>query len=86
VNLLLDTNVLSEVQRSSPNLKVLGWLDTVDRTGCSSASLLAELRRGIALMDEWPPTRRAGRLGRQRRSWQSSINIVSCCFIRNENV
>jgi predicted nucleic acid-binding protein len=30
VNLLLDTNVLSEVQRSSPNLKVLGWLDTVD--------------------------------------------------------
>jgi toxin FitB len=30
VNLLLDTNVLSEVQRPSPNLKVLGWLDTVD--------------------------------------------------------
>jgi predicted nucleic acid-binding protein len=53
VNLLLDTNVLSEVQRPSPNLKVLGWLDTVDedRVFISVASI-AELRRGIALMDD----------------------------------
>jgi predicted nucleic acid-binding protein len=52
VNLLLDTNVLSEVQRPSPNLKVLGWLDTVDedRVFISVASI-AELRRGVALMD-----------------------------------
>jgi toxin FitB len=53
VNLLLDTNVLSEVQRPTPNLKVLGWLDAVDedRVFISVASI-AELRRGIALMED----------------------------------
>jgi toxin FitB len=53
VNLLLDTNVLSEVQRPSPDLKVLGWLDAVDedRVFMSVASV-AELRRGIALLDD----------------------------------
>jgi toxin FitB len=53
VNLLLDTNVLSEVQRPAPNLKVLGWLDAVDedRVFISVASI-AELRRGIALMED----------------------------------
>ena len=52
MNLLLDTNVLSEVQRPAPDLKVLGWLDAVDedRVFISVASI-AELRRGIALMD-----------------------------------
>jgi predicted nucleic acid-binding protein len=51
MNLLLDTNVLSEVPRPAPNLKVLGWLDAVDedRVFISVASI-AELRRGIALM------------------------------------
>jgi hypothetical protein len=53
VNLLLDTNVLSEVQRPAPDPKVLGWLDTVDedRVFISVASI-AELRRGVALMDD----------------------------------
>jgi predicted nucleic acid-binding protein len=53
VNLLLDTTVLSEVQRPAPDLKVLGWLDAVDedRVFISVASI-AELRRGIALMDD----------------------------------
>jgi predicted nucleic acid-binding protein len=53
VNLLLDTNVLSEVQRPAPDLKVLGWLDAVDedRVFISVASI-AELRCGIALMDD----------------------------------
>ena len=52
MNLLLDTNVLSEVQRPAPDMKVLGWLDAVDedRVFISVASI-AELRRGIALMD-----------------------------------
>jgi predicted nucleic acid-binding protein len=52
VNLVLDTNVLWEVQRPTPNLKVLVWLDTVDedRVFISVASI-AEPRRGIALMD-----------------------------------
>jgi predicted nucleic acid-binding protein len=76
VSLLLDTNVVSEVQRPAPDLKVLGWLDAVDedRVFISVASI-AELRRGIALMDDgrrraslaaWLandlPTRFAGRI------------------------
>ncbi|MFK4496736.1 putative nucleic acid-binding protein [Bradyrhizobium japonicum] len=53
MNLLLDTNVLSEVQRPAPSAKVLAWLDTVDedRAFISVASI-AELRRGIALLDD----------------------------------
>jgi predicted nucleic acid-binding protein len=53
VNLLLDTNVLSEVQRPAPSPKVLSWLDTIDedRTFISAASI-AELRRGIALLED----------------------------------
>lgn len=53
MNLLLDTNVLSEVNRPAPDPKVLGWLDALDedRVFISVAST-AELRRAIALMDE----------------------------------
>src|SRR6478735_2829747 len=53
MNLLLDTNVLSEVRRPAPEPKVLAWLDTIDedRAFISVASI-AELRRGIALMAE----------------------------------
>jgi predicted nucleic acid-binding protein len=56
VNLLLDTNVLSEVKRPAPDAKVLNWLDAVDedRVFVSVASI-AELRRGIALMDDGRP-------------------------------
>jgi predicted nucleic acid-binding protein len=52
VTYLVDTNVLSEVRRPQPSLQVLGWLDRVDedRTFVSVISL-AELRRGIALME-----------------------------------
>jgi predicted nucleic acid-binding protein len=53
MKVLLDTNVLSEVRRPAPEPKVLGWLDTIDedRAFISVASI-AELRRGIALMDD----------------------------------
>ncbi|MBR1177839.1 type II toxin-antitoxin system VapC family toxin [Bradyrhizobium sp. KB893862 SZCCT0404] len=53
MNLLLDTNVLSEVQRPTPSPKVLAWLDTIDedRAFISVASI-AELRRGIALLED----------------------------------
>ncbi len=53
MNLLLDTNVLSEPRRAAPNLNVLGWLDAVDedRAFISVASI-AELRRGVALMED----------------------------------
>ena len=53
MNVLLDTNVLSEVRRPAPDPKVLAWLDTIDedRAFISVASI-AELRRGIALMEQ----------------------------------
>src|ERR1700730_11424721 len=53
MNVLIDTNLLSEVRRPAPEPKVLAWLDRLDedRTFISVASI-AELRRGIALMEE----------------------------------
>lgn len=53
MNLLLDTTILSEVQRPAPEPRVLAWLDTVDedRTYISVASV-AELRRGVALLED----------------------------------
>lgn len=53
MNLLLDTDVLSEVRRPAPSPKVLAWLDAIDedRAFISVASI-AELRRGIALLDD----------------------------------
>lgn len=52
MNILLDTNVLSEMRRPTPDARVLSWLDAVDedRVFLSVASI-AELRRGIALLD-----------------------------------
>jgi predicted nucleic acid-binding protein len=53
VNVLLDTNVLSEVQRPTPDANVLAWLDSVDEDRVyMSVVSIAELRRGIALMDQ----------------------------------
>ncbi|MFH1344054.1 MAG: type II toxin-antitoxin system VapC family toxin [Pseudomonadota bacterium] len=53
MKVLLDTNVLSEVRRPAPEPRVLAWLDAIDedRAFISVASI-AELRRGIALMDD----------------------------------
>src|SRR6478752_3324867 len=53
MKVLLDTNVLSEVRRPAPDPKVFAWLDMIDedRAFISVASI-AELRRGIALMEE----------------------------------
>ena len=53
MRLLLDTNVLSEVTRPAPDARVLDWLDGLDedRSFISVVSI-AEIRRGVALMDE----------------------------------
>lgn len=53
MKLLLDTNVLSEVTRPWPDTRVLDWLDGLDedRSFISVVSI-AEIRRGVALMDE----------------------------------
>jgi predicted nucleic acid-binding protein len=53
VSFLLDTNVLSESTRPRPDPAVLGWLADADedRVHLSVASI-AELRFGIALLDD----------------------------------
>jgi toxin FitB len=49
--ILLDTNVISEPQRRSPNARVLDWIDAQAlETLYLSAITVAELRAGIALM------------------------------------
>lgn len=53
MNLLLDTNVLSEIRRPAPSPKVLAWLDTIDEDRAFiSVATIAELRRGVALLDD----------------------------------
>ena len=45
---VLDTNVLSEMRRPSPNPRVLAWLDAVpERRLHTSVIVVGELRRGI---------------------------------------
>jgi predicted nucleic acid-binding protein len=53
VNYLLDTNVLSEVQRPQPDPRVLAWLDQADedRTYLSVISV-GEIARGVAQLEE----------------------------------
>jgi predicted nucleic acid-binding protein len=53
VRLLLDTNILSEVTRPAPDAGVLDWLDGLDEDrSFISVISIAEIRRGVALMDE----------------------------------
>lgn len=53
MNYLLDTNVLSEVQRPRPDQQVLAWLDQVDedRTYLSVITL-GEIARGVEQLDD----------------------------------
>jgi hypothetical protein len=45
---VLDTNILSEMYRRSPNQQVLAWLDAVpDHRLHTSVIVIGELRRGI---------------------------------------
>lgn len=49
---LLDTNVLSEVRRPAPDVRVLDWLDQVDEDRVYlSVISIAEIARGVALLD-----------------------------------
>lgn len=53
MNILLDTNILSEVRRPVPELAVLSWLAQLDEDRAFiSVISLAEIRRGIALLDD----------------------------------
>lgn len=49
---LLDTNVLSESSRRTPDPKVLNWLKSVPENSMfTSVLVLAEIRLGIELLD-----------------------------------
>lgn len=52
MNLLLDTNVVSEVTRPTPDSRVMDWLHRLDEDRAFiSVITLAEIRRGIFLLD-----------------------------------
>lgn len=52
MNVLLDTNVLSEPMRARPDSRVLLWLHELDEDRAfMSVVSLAEIRRGVALLD-----------------------------------
>jgi predicted nucleic acid-binding protein len=60
MSFLLDTNVISEWVKPAPNPHVAKWLSEVDEDQVFlSVASLAEIRRGVELMD---PGRRRGRL------------------------
>jgi toxin FitB len=51
--ILLDTNVISEVMRSEPDMRVLHWLDTVNELPLFIAMITqAELLTGVACLPE----------------------------------
>lgn len=51
--ILLDTNVLSELMRPSPNLRVVKWLDAIpDSDLWISAVTVAEIRLGLSLLPD----------------------------------
>ena len=49
MNYLADANVLSEATRSSPDPRVLAWLERHETDLLLSAVTVGELRRGVAL-------------------------------------
>lgn len=53
MNILLDTNVLSEVQRPRPDPGVLAWLDAVDEDRIFlSVISIGEIARGVAQLEK----------------------------------
>ncbi len=51
--ILLDTNVLSELMRPSPEQKVLSWLDAQQELNVWICTItVAEIRLGIALLPQ----------------------------------
>jgi predicted nucleic acid-binding protein len=61
VNFLLDTNVISETRRKSPDTKVLAWLAGVDPADLFiSVMTLGEIAKGVATRARQNPEQAAG--------------------------
>lgn len=53
MNILLDTNVISEIRRPRPDPNVMAWLENLDEDRAFlSVITLAEIQRGAALLPE----------------------------------
>ena len=52
---LLDTNVISETIKKSPNKIVLDWLSSIDINQCALSVLtLGEIRKGVEMLESRP--------------------------------
>jgi toxin FitB len=58
VNILLDTNVVSEAMRRDPDAGVMSWLETHEENCFLSAMTLGEIAKGLELLDSTPKKRR----------------------------
>jgi len=58
VNILLDTNVVSEAMRRDPDAGVLSWLETHEADCFLSSITLGEMAKGLELLDSTTKKRR----------------------------
>jgi len=71
--IVLDTNVVSELMRATPEPAVLAWLQQTSSTGlCTTAVTVAEIRYGIARLPE----------GRRRQTLHQAANEIFAAFPR----
>jgi len=67
---LLDTNVVSETIKPRPNEGAIQWMDAADsRQCCLSVLTIAELQRGVALLE----AKNAVSKARQLDSWLNRV-------------
>lgn len=68
---LLDTNVVFEVRKHHPNVRVMSWLEgTDDRALRLSVLVLGELRSGVERLRPRDPAR-----AEQLDSWMSELSL-----------
>lgn len=71
--IVLDTNVVSELMRATPEPAVLAWLRQTSSTGLyTTAVTVAEIRYGIARLPE----------GRRRQTLHQAANEIFAAFPR----
>lgn len=71
--IVLDTNVVSELLRATPEPAVLAWLQQTSSTGLyTTAVTVAEIRYGIARLPE----------GRRRQTLHQAANEIFAAFPR----